>query len=68
MDELEERNPLPGYYLLSAARADLLRRMERWDEAEVAYARALASVGNQAERRFLQRRLQEMKDKLATDH
>jgi RNA polymerase sigma-70 factor (ECF subfamily) len=68
LDELEERNPLPGYYLLSAARADLLRRMERWDEAEVAYARALASVGNQAERRFLQRRLQEMKDKLATDH
>jgi RNA polymerase sigma-70 factor, ECF subfamily len=68
LDELEERNPLPGYYLLSAARADLLRRMERWDEAEAAYARALASVGNQAERRFLQRRLQEMKDKLATDH
>jgi RNA polymerase sigma-70 factor (ECF subfamily) len=68
LDELEERNPLPGYYLLSAARADLLRRMERWDEAEVAYARALASVGNQAERRFLQRRLQEMKDKLATHH
>ncbi len=68
LDELEERNPLPGYYLLSAARADLLRRMERWDEAEAAYARALASVGNQAERRFLQRRLQEMKDKLAAGH
>ena len=63
LDGLEARNALPGYYLLSAARADLLRRMERWDEAETAYTKALSSVGNEAERRFLQRRLKEVRHK-----
>jgi RNA polymerase sigma-70 factor (ECF subfamily) len=68
LDGLEERNALPGYYLLSAARADLLRRMERWDEAEAAYTKALSSVGNEAERRFLQRRLKEVHHKAITNH
>jgi RNA polymerase sigma-70 factor (ECF subfamily) len=48
---------LPGYHLLPAARADLLRRLGRWDEAATAYREALALVGNEAERRFLERRL-----------
>jgi RNA polymerase sigma-70 factor (ECF subfamily) len=61
LDALEERRALSGYYLLPSARADLLRRMERWEEAESAYRQALTLVGNEAERRFLERRASEMR-------
>jgi RNA polymerase sigma-70 factor (ECF subfamily) len=60
---LEERRALPGYYLLPAAQADLLRRSGRWQEAEEAYERALGLVGNDAERRFLERRLAEVRSR-----
>jgi RNA polymerase sigma-70 factor (ECF subfamily) len=50
---------LPGYHLLPAARADLLRRLGRRAEAAAAYRQALALVTNAAERRFLERRLTE---------
>jgi RNA polymerase sigma-70 factor (ECF subfamily) len=48
---------LPGYYLLPAARADLLRRLGCRAEAVTAYGQALALVTNEAERLFLQQRL-----------
>jgi RNA polymerase sigma-70 factor (ECF subfamily) len=48
---------LDRYYLLHAARADLLRRLGSPAEAAKSYARALALVTNDAERRFLERRL-----------
>ena len=48
---------LPGYHLLPAARAELLRRLGRHAESRVHYREALALVTNAAERRFLQRRL-----------
>jgi len=64
LDALEERKVLPGYYLLPSARADLLRRMRRWEEAENAYSRALSLASNPAERRFLERRLGEMRAQL----
>jgi RNA polymerase sigma-70 factor, ECF subfamily len=51
---------LPGYYLLPAARADLLRRLGRRPEAAQAYRDALALVTNDAERRYLERRLTEV--------
>jgi RNA polymerase sigma-70 factor, ECF subfamily len=51
---------LPGYHLLPAVRADLLRRLGRRFEAAAAYRQALAWVTNEAERRFLERRLQEV--------
>jgi RNA polymerase sigma-70 factor (ECF subfamily) len=51
---------LPGYHLLPAARADLLRRLGRRAEAAAAYRQALALVTNEAERRFLERRLHEV--------
>jgi len=63
LDALEERMALPNYYLLPAARADLLRRMGQWGQAQAAYERALALVGNEAERRFLERRLGEVRAK-----
>jgi RNA polymerase sigma-70 factor, ECF subfamily len=52
---------LPGYHRLPAARADLLRRLGRNAEAAAAYRQALALVTNEAERRFLERRLAEVK-------
>jgi RNA polymerase sigma-70 factor (ECF subfamily) len=48
---------LSGYHLLSATRADLLRRMHRRDEAAVHYREALSLATNESERRFLARRL-----------
>jgi RNA polymerase sigma-70 factor (ECF subfamily) len=51
---------LPGYHLLPAARADLLRRLGRRAEAAAAYREALALVTNEAEQRFLERRLTEV--------
>jgi len=47
---------LDRYHLFHAARADLLRRAGRDEESAASYDRALAQVGNDAERRYLQRR------------
>ena len=60
IDAIAAGGALDGYYLLPAARADLLRRLGRLPEAAVAYRQALALVVNQAERRFLERRLIEV--------
>lgn len=60
IDELEERGELRGYYLLPAARADLLRRMGQWSSAAAAYRAALALPAQDAERRFLSGRLAEV--------
>ncbi|WP_406130440.1 RNA polymerase sigma factor [Streptomyces sp. NBC_00989] len=57
--ELEKSGELADYHLLPATRADLLRRSGRTTEAAVAYERALELVENDAERRFLERRLAE---------
>jgi RNA polymerase sigma-70 factor (ECF subfamily) len=51
---------LPGYHLLPAARADLLRRLDRHAEAAASYRQALVLVTNDAQRRFLERRLAEV--------
>jgi RNA polymerase sigma-70 factor (ECF subfamily) len=58
IDEL--RDPLADYHLLHAARADLLRRLGRAGEACAAYREALARVGSAPERRFLERRLDQV--------
>jgi RNA polymerase sigma-70 factor, ECF subfamily len=60
VDELAAAGRLPGYHLLPATRADLLRRLDRRAEAAVAYEEALALAPTEAERRFLRRRLDEM--------
>jgi RNA polymerase sigma factor (sigma-70 family) len=48
---------LERYHLLHAARADLLRRLGRYDEAGQAYARAIELTRNPAEQEFLRARL-----------
>jgi RNA polymerase sigma-70 factor (ECF subfamily) len=60
MDHLAASNDLNEYHLLHAARADLLRRLELFDESAKSYARALELVTNDSERRFLERRLREV--------
>ena len=62
---IEAGGELRGYHLLPAARADLLRRMERWSEAAAAYRAALALAQNNPERRFLARRLAEAEERAA---
>jgi RNA polymerase sigma-70 factor (ECF subfamily) len=62
IDALAERGDLDRYHLLHAARADLLRRLGSAMEAAKSYERALALVTNDAERRFLERRLREVQD------
>src|SRR2546426_6454024 len=61
IDELAAAGNLDRYHLLHSARADLLRRLGSPDEAAKSYARALALVTNDAERRFLERRLRDVK-------
>jgi len=60
VDALAAGGDLDGHHLLHAARADLLRRLGSFDDAAKSYARALALVGNDSERRFLERRLREV--------
>jgi RNA polymerase sigma-70 factor, ECF subfamily len=50
---------LDRYYLFHAARADILRRMNRPTEAMEAYRKALALATNRVEQEFLERRLKE---------
>jgi len=51
---------LEDYLFLHAARADLLRRLGRHDESAAAYRRALRLTANEAEARYLERRLAEV--------
>jgi len=59
---------LPGYHLLPATRADLLRRLGRHDEAAAAYRDALALAPTEVERRFLSRRLSAAADPVRRAH
>lgn len=58
--ELVEGLELERYHYLHATRAELLRRLDRVEEARAAYDRALELVHSDAERRFLERRLAEL--------
>jgi RNA polymerase sigma-70 factor (ECF subfamily) len=61
LDPLEGHAELRSWHYLPAARADLLRRLGRREEAAVAYTAALALVSDGAERAFLRRRLDEVR-------
>ncbi|AMR68249.1 RNA polymerase sigma factor [Aquipseudomonas alcaligenes] len=54
------RGELADYHLAHAARADLNRRLGRWDEARAAYRRALQLSQQGMDRQFLERRLAEL--------
>ena len=57
---LVDRLDLDGYQYFHSTRADLLRRLERADEARREYGRALELAHTEPERRFLERRLAEI--------
>ena len=60
IEEIAASGVLEDYPYLHAARADLLRRLGRFEDARAAYERALGLTANAAERRFLRRRLVEV--------
>ncbi len=60
IDRILGRGELAEYHLLHAARAELLRRLEKRDEARFAYQRALELAQQEPERRFLMKRLAEL--------
>jgi RNA polymerase sigma-70 factor, ECF subfamily len=60
IDEIAASGVLDDYPYLHAARADLLRRIGRFEDARAAYERALGLTANAAERRYLRRRLVEV--------
>ncbi|MCE3225139.1 MAG: uncharacterized protein K0S58_3319 [Nitrospira sp.] len=51
---------LRNYHLAHAARADLCRRLRRYEDARASYERALSLTQQEPERRFLKRRLAEL--------
>jgi len=51
---------LDSYFSYHAARADLLRRLNRFAEARAAYSRALELTTNNVERKYVARRLKEL--------
>ncbi|RQW93466.1 RNA polymerase sigma factor [Micromonospora inaquosa] len=53
LDELADDPRLRGHHPYPAARADLLRRLGRYDEAAAAYRDALTLVGTEPERAYL---------------
>jgi len=60
LERLAESGQLDTYHLFHAARADLLRRLDRREESAAAYRRALELTTNPVERTFLERRLSEV--------
>jgi RNA polymerase sigma-70 factor (ECF subfamily) len=60
IEQVAARGDLDSYYLYHAARADLLRRLGRNEEALAAYERALCLSTNAVEQRYLRRRMAEL--------
>ncbi len=60
IEELAAEGELNEYYLLPAARADLLRRAGRGREAQAEYLRAIALTKNDVERKYLEKRVESL--------
>src|SRR5688572_8278213 len=62
IDDILARGDLSDYHLAHSARAELLRRSGRAQEARAAYERALVLTHQETERRFLERRMNGLRD------
>ena len=62
VDAILTRGDLVDYHLAHSVRADLCRRIGRASEARASYMKALELVRQEPERRFLERRLRELRD------
>jgi RNA polymerase sigma-70 factor (ECF subfamily) len=60
IDDLLAREQLANYYLAHSARAELCRRLGRMADARASYEKALALAPQEPERRFLQKRIEEL--------
>ncbi len=65
IDRLGNHQGLQHYHLLHAARADLLRRLDRTQDAISCYQQALDSAQQEPEKRFLQQRLASLQEKIS---
>ncbi len=61
IDAVLDDGELANYYLAHSARAELYRRLGRTAEARASYEKALALTQQDPERRFLAKRLEELK-------
>jgi RNA polymerase sigma-70 factor (ECF subfamily) len=61
VEDILGKGELSDYHLAHAARADLCRRLGKNEPAIDSYARALSLARQEPERRFLERRLAELK-------
>jgi RNA polymerase sigma-70 factor (ECF subfamily) len=62
IDRILARGDLADYPLAHSARADLCRRLGKTADARAAYERALGLTRQEPQRRFLERRLAELRD------
>jgi RNA polymerase sigma-70 factor (ECF subfamily) len=62
LDSIDAGGALDGYHLLPVARAEFSERLGRFADAEKSFARALELATNQSERRFLSRRLEQVRE------
>ena len=60
IEAADENGALQNYYLFHASRADLLRRLHRYDEATAAYQTALSLTTNRVEQNYIRRRVAEI--------
>jgi len=60
VEQSNDSGVLNSYFSYHAARADLLRRLNRFDEAQDAYKLALELTTNQVERKYVMKRLSEL--------
>jgi RNA polymerase sigma-70 factor (ECF subfamily) len=60
IDGILARGELAEYHLAHSARAEFCRRLGRYDDARLAYERALELTRQETERRFLEGRLREL--------
>jgi RNA polymerase sigma-70 factor (ECF subfamily) len=63
IDAILAKRDLENYHLAHAARADLCRRLGRTVEAQASYERALSLTQQEPERRFLEKRLSELRER-----
>ncbi|MFJ3524690.1 RNA polymerase sigma factor [Pseudomonas sp. NPDC090203] len=63
VDQLLDDGELSDYHLAWAARADLCRRLGRYEDARSAYGRAIEQANQAVDRAFLQRRLDELPER-----
>ena len=57
IDAIGAGGALQNYYLFHASRADLLRRLHRYDEALIAYTAALSLTTNEIEQKYIRGRI-----------